>query len=131
MREVDGMTLAPGLYRHIGSGGFYTVFGLVRHHETGKAMVLYYSHGHGTLNTRPLHGFATSRCSDPDGFANRFELYDNGFAGVPPVVLWTSTTLLRNFALFDAALVGVGKPPNAILGIDDDDDDGCGCHDDD
>lgn len=125
-REVAGMKLMPGLYRHIKSGCFYTALGLVRHHETGKPMVIYYSHGHGTLSTRPLHGFVTSRCSDPDGFADRFELVADatrGHAGpgLPATEIWTSDTLLRNFALFDAALVGVGQP---------NDDARCGCHDD-
>lgn len=144
-REVAGMTLAPGLYRHIKSGALYTVLGLVRHHETGKPMVLYYSHGHGTLSTRPLHGFATSRCSDPDGFAERFELLneprrapDPESPGVSAVVLWSNETLLRNFAMFDAALRGVGKPqvegPVELMTAseedDDDDDSRCGCQDD-
>jgi Protein of unknown function (DUF1653) len=131
--EVGGMTLTPGLYRHIKSGALYTVLGLVRHHETSKPMVIYYSHGHGSLSTRPLHGFVTSRCSDPDGFADRFECVE---VGMPPeiarkddsVVHWTHDTLLRNFALFEAALRGVGKPPVAspvelMTASEEDDDD--------
>jgi hypothetical protein len=117
-RKVDGASLTTGLYRHIRSGGLYTVLGLVRHHESGAPMVIYFSHGHGTLNTRPLRGFATSRCSDPDGFAERFEFLADATVkrtpagqGVAAVVFWANDTLLRNFALFDAALVGVGKPP--------------------
>jgi hypothetical protein len=113
-REVGGMTIIPGVYRHTKSGGIYTVFGLVRHHETGHPMVIYYSHSHGTLSTRPLHGFVGPRCADPDGFAERFEFISsdpttNGAPlDVPSFELWTSETLLRNFALFEAALAGVG-----------------------
>lgn len=110
-REVGGMNLAPGLYRHTKSGGLYTVFGLVRHHETGNPMVVYYSHGHGSVSTRPLYGFEGPRCSDPDGFVERFEFVANGAALSLPTVLWTHETLLRNFDLFEAALGGVGKPP--------------------
>ena len=67
MREINvGMTITPGLYRHTKSEGLYTVFCLVRHHETGNPMVVYYSHGHGSVSTRPLHGFTGTRCSDPD-----------------------------------------------------------------
>lgn len=131
-REVDGERIASGLYRHIRSGGIYTVLGLVRHHETGKAMVIYYSHAHGTVNTRPLHGFVGPKgCSDPDGFAERFEFITSEFmmgphpatlmeteaslltllgVAVDPTELWTSQTLLRNFSIFEAALAGVGKP---------------------
>jgi hypothetical protein len=118
-REVGGMCITPGLYRHTKSGGLYTVLGLVRHHETGNPMVVYYSHGHGSVSTRPLHGFTGPRCADPDGFAERFTLVSkapttNGCMPLDPasLVLWTSETLLRNFALFEAALAGVGQPPN-------------------
>jgi hypothetical protein len=118
-REVGGMTIAPGLYRHAKSGDFYTVLGLVRHHETGNPMVVYYSHKHGSVSTRPLHGFVGPRCSDPDGFAERFEFIADAISPPPPVsspvlpatVRWTSATLLRNFDLFEAALGGVGNPP--------------------
>jgi hypothetical protein len=116
-REVGGIRLPTGLYRHIRSGGLYTVLGLVRHHETGHPMVIYYSHGHGTLSTRPLHPLATSRCSDPDGFEGRFE-YLADASPAAAVVLWVSDTLLRNFALFDAALTGVGQ---GHARLDDDD----------
>ncbi|HMI84858.1 MAG TPA: DUF1653 domain-containing protein [Polyangiaceae bacterium] len=119
-REVGGMTLTRGLYKHTKSGGLYTVLGLVRHHETGNPMVVYYSHGHGSVSTRPLYGFVGPRCSDPDGFADRFELISktpstNGRVPLDSssVVLWTSETLLRNFALFEAALSGVGPPPSS------------------
>jgi hypothetical protein len=116
-REVGGMPLTPGLYRHTKSGDLYTVLGLVRHHETGNPMVVYYSHKHGSVSTRPLHGFVGPRCSDPDGFAERFEfLADATFpaassSNLPVTVRWTSATLLRNFDLFEAALGGVGNPP--------------------
>lgn len=123
-REVGGWQVTPGLYRHIKSGGLYTVFGLIRHHETGRPMVVYYSHAHGSVSTRPLQGFGGPRCADPDGFEGRFIpiIIDRpGSVGEPPIdglhetLLWTSETLLRNFALFEAALVGVGKPPEAPI----------------
>jgi hypothetical protein len=130
-REVGGWQITPGLYRHIKSGGLYTVFGLVRHHETGTPMVVYYSHQHGSVSTRPIHGFTTPRCSDPDGFVERFALITDrpGSVGQPPLdglqptLLWTSATLLRNFELFEAALGGVGKPPEAKSGASDAGDD--------
>jgi hypothetical protein len=119
-RQVGDVTFRPGLYRHTKSGGLYTALGIVRHHETGYPMVLYYSHAHATLSVRPLYGYTGPRCADPDGFADRFELVTDGPdpaahpsdlpEGVAAVELWRSHTLLRNFSLVDAALVGVTDP---------------------
>lgn len=115
-REVSGIPFDPGLYRHTKSGGLYTALGIVRHHETGQPMVVYFSHTHGSVSTRPLYGFVGPRCSDPDGFADRFEYLADASRtpagpGLPATVLWTNETLLRNFGLFEASLGGVGTPP--------------------
>lgn len=123
-REVEGKTLAPGLYRHKKSGGLYTVLGLIRHHETGRPMVVYYSHSHDSVSTRPLWGFAYfDGCNDCDGFLGgpggpfeRFELVTD--PDRLATEFWVSATLRRNFDLFETALNGVGlsksleAPPN-------------------
>lgn len=112
-REVAGIPFDPGLYRHTKSGGLYTALGVVRHHETGGPMVIYYSHTHGSVSTRPLYGFVGPRCADPDGFAERFELITKSpsiavqLPDAPAIDRWRSETLLRNFDLLDAALLGI------------------------
>lgn len=112
-REVDGKSLGHGLYRHKKSGGLYTVLGLIRHHETGHAMVVYYSHGHGSVSTRPLWGFEGARCSDPDGFLGTptgpFERFEAVTLPNQPTEHWVCNTLCRNFDLFETALQGVSK----------------------
>lgn len=117
-REVDGKTLVPGLYRHIKSGGLYTVLGLVRHHEMGVAMVIYYSHGHGSLNTRPLKGYNGPRCCDLDGFEERFECIADEAHGhpgpdLPAAELFKSDGLRKGFDLFEAVLARVDKSNRA------------------
>jgi hypothetical protein len=84
-------------------------------------MVVYYSHGHDSVSTRPLYGFAYfDGCSDCDGFLGtpggpfkRFELVADAPERLA-VEYWVSTTLRRNFNLFEAALCGVSKPGEPI-----------------
>lgn len=53
----------PGVYRHY-RGGLYRVLFTALHHESRRAMVVYVSMTHGSINVRPMRGTA----SDPDGF---------------------------------------------------------------
>ncbi len=59
-----------GVYEHY-KGSRYTALMIVRHHDTGKPMVVYASHEKGTLNVRPLwgwHGSVAGELHDPDGW---------------------------------------------------------------
>lgn len=89
-----------GVYQHY-KGGLYTVIGFVRHHGTGKPMVLYVSHEKGHTNCRPLDGWDGPDGVDCDGFRDevysddldseatlhRFELVSR--ADVAPAYNWT------------------------------------------
>ncbi len=55
----------PGLYIHK-KGGLYTALCLVTHHETRRPMVLYTSLNYGSINVRPLIGWA----GDEDGWVD-------------------------------------------------------------
>jgi hypothetical protein len=92
-RDVGGLDLAPdlapGKYQHY-KGGYYTLIGLVRHHDAGTPYVLYLSHTKGTFNVRPVDGVP----GDPDGWTNpalvdgrkvvRFVRVDEGAPGTRP-----------------------------------------------
>lgn len=74
--EREAKEFKFGTYEHY-KGGRYTAVSIVRHHGTGWPMVIYVSHGKGTVNARPLRGWHSAPppetsdddlLHDPDGW---------------------------------------------------------------
>ena len=61
-----------GVYEHY-KGGRYTALMVVRHHDTGKPMVVYASHEKGTLNVRPLWGWWQPALRDAYGWLDKID----------------------------------------------------------
>lgn len=71
-----------GVYQHY-KGGFYTVTGYARYHDTDWPMVLYVSHDHGGVSVRPAVGHAHDR----DGWSTALPNGDERFRYIGPQLL--------------------------------------------
>jgi hypothetical protein len=83
--ELEWANFKFGVYEHY-KGGRYTAIMIVQHHDTRRPMVVYTSHEKGSINCRPLRGWAgaiqggpNAQLHDPDGWLD--EIHSPGYSG--------------------------------------------------